>query len=94
MDGGEIVIDGPTGHILRVPTGPDEEYLAGLPAARGLESFLTMVALWVTGLRTRALLPPGNSERGQITYWVLGALAEVDETGSEQPAWSYVLHNE
>ncbi|QIY58137.1 hypothetical protein HEP86_31010 [Streptomyces sp. RPA4-5] len=92
--GGEIVIDGPTGHILRVPTGPDEEYLAGLPAARGLESFLTMVALWVTGLRTRALLPPGNSERGQITYWVLGALAEVDETGSEQPAWSYVLHNE
>ncbi|WP_405842284.1 SUKH-4 family immunity protein [Streptomyces platensis] len=92
--GGKIVIDGPTGHILRVPTGTDEEYLAGLPAARGLESFLAMVALWVTGLRTRALLPPGNSERGQITYWVLGALAEVDERGGEQPAWSYVLHNE
>ncbi|MFE1771876.1 SUKH-4 family immunity protein [Streptomyces sp. NPDC059008] len=92
--GGEIVVDGPTGHILRVPTGPDEEYLAGLPAARSLESFLTMVALWVTGLRTRALLPPGNSERGQITYWVLGQLAEVDERGGEQPAWSYVLHNE
>ncbi|MGW3010702.1 SUKH-4 family immunity protein [Streptomyces sp. NPDC001219] len=92
--GGEIVVDGPTGHILRVPTGSDEEYLAGLPAARGLASFLTMVALWVTGLRTRALLPPGNSERGQITYWTLGALAEADARGGEQPAWSYVLHNE
>ncbi|MBL1089648.1 MULTISPECIES: SUKH-4 family immunity protein [Streptomyces] len=92
--GGEIVIDGPTGHILRVPSGPDEEYLAGLPAARSLESFLTMVALWVTGLRTRDLLPPGNSERGQITYWVLGELATVDERGGGQPAWSYVLHNE
>ncbi|MYT70394.1 MULTISPECIES: SUKH-4 family immunity protein [unclassified Streptomyces] len=92
--GGEIVVDGPTGHILRVPTGPDEEELAGLPAARSLESFLTMVPLWVTGLRTRALLPPGSPERGQITHWVLGALADVDAAGGEQPAWSYVLHNE
>ncbi|MGP3992090.1 SUKH-4 family immunity protein [Streptomyces sp. 3N207] len=92
--GGKLVIDGPTGHILRVPTKPGQDPLAGLPAAHSLEDFLTMVALWVTGLRTRSVLPPADSERGQLTYWVLGALAEVDETGSEQPAWSYVLHNE
>ncbi|WP_407285798.1 SUKH-4 family immunity protein [Streptomyces sp. BP-8] len=92
--GGKLVVDGPTGHVLRVPTKPGQDHLAGLPAAHSLEDFLTMVALWTTGLRTRSILPPANSERGQITYWVLGALAEVDEADSEQPAWSYVLHNE
>ncbi|WP_326687980.1 MULTISPECIES: SUKH-4 family immunity protein [unclassified Streptomyces] len=92
--GGKLVVDGSTGHVLRVPTKPRQDHLAGLPAAHSLEDFLTMVALWVTGLRTRSILPPANSERGQITYWVLGSLAEVDEPGSEQPAWSYVLHNE
>lgn len=91
--GGELVVDGPTGRILRVPTGPGEEYLAGLPAACSLESFLTMVALYVTGVRTRETAPPASSEREQIPYWVLGELGDVDETGSEQPAWSYVLHN-
>ncbi|MFI2240956.1 SUKH-4 family immunity protein [Streptomyces chrestomyceticus] len=91
--GGKLVVDGPTGHLLRVPTKPGQDHLAALPAAHSLEDFLTMVALWVTGLRTRSMLPPAASEREQITYWVLGALAEVDETGGEQPAWSYVLHN-
>ncbi|MEU7223529.1 SUKH-4 family immunity protein [Streptomyces chrestomyceticus] len=91
--GGKLVIDGPTGHVLRVPTKPGQDHLAGLPAAHSLGDFLTMVALWVTGLRTRSLLPPAASEREQITYWVLGALTEVDETGGAQPAWSCVLHN-
>ncbi|MGX1762325.1 SUKH-4 family immunity protein [Streptomyces lydicus] len=91
--GAKLVIDGPTGHILRVPTGPDKEYLAALPAAHSLDNFLTMVALWVTGLRTRSILPPG-AERGQLPYWVLGELTAVEEQGGEQPAWSYVLHNE
>ncbi|MFI0715609.1 SUKH-4 family immunity protein [Streptomyces inhibens] len=91
--GAKLVIDGPTGHVLRVPTGPDKEYLAGLPAAHSLDNFLTMVALWVTGLRTRSILPPG-AEREQLPYWVLGELADVEEQGGEQPAWSYVLHNE
>ncbi|WP_407554709.1 SUKH-4 family immunity protein [Streptomyces sp. Pv4-95] len=91
--GAKLVIDGPTGHILRVPSGPDQEYLAGLPAAHSLDNFLTMVALWVTGLRTRNILPP-VAERGQLPYWVLGELADVEEQGGNQPAWSYVLHNE
>ncbi len=77
----------------RVPTKPGEDHLAALPAAHSLEDFLTMVALWVTGLRTRSLLPPASSEREPVAYWVLGALAEVGQAGSEQPAWSYVLHH-
>ncbi|MFI5523356.1 SUKH-4 family immunity protein [Streptomyces platensis] len=91
--GAKLVIDGPTGHILRVPTGPDEEYLAALPAAHSLDNFLTMVVLWVTGLRTRSILPP-VAERGQLPYWVLGELADVEEQGGNQPAWAYVLHSE
>ncbi|MHC5257539.1 hypothetical protein ACYSUO_06625 [Streptomyces sp. UC4497] len=96
--GGELVIDGPTGRVLRVPTGPDpagpdEEHLTALPAARDLESFLTMVALYLTGLRTRDLAPPRGSEREQVTHWLPEALAEVDETGGRQPAWAYLLEN-
>ncbi|MET8468973.1 SUKH-4 family immunity protein [Streptomyces sp. NPDC006422] len=91
--GGRLVIDGPTGHILRVPTKPGEDHLAGLPVAHSLEGFLTMVALFVTGLRSRETTPPISSERDQIPYWVEGALAEVDEEGSRQPAWAYALHN-
>ncbi|MFJ9180089.1 SUKH-4 family immunity protein [Streptomyces sp. NPDC102360] len=97
--GGELVVDGPTGRVLRVPTdddpgGPDEKYLTALPAARDLETFLTMVALFVTGLRSRDLAPALGSERGQVTHWLLEALAKVDETGGGQPAWAYVIENE
>ncbi|MFF3641122.1 SUKH-4 family immunity protein [Streptomyces sp. NPDC002564] len=97
--GGELVIDGPTGHVLRMPTrtepdGPDEEYLTGLPAARDLESFLGMVALWVAGLRSRDLAPPGSAERRRIAHRVLAELAAVDAPGGSRPAWSYVFHDE
>ncbi|MFG2136755.1 SUKH-4 family immunity protein [Streptomyces sp. NPDC048650] len=91
--GGRLVVDGPTGHVLRVPTEPGQGHLAGLPIAHSLEDFLTMVALFVTGWRTRDIALPASSEREQVAYWVLGALTEVDEAGGEQPAWSYVLHN-
>ncbi|MEB8339386.1 SUKH-4 family immunity protein [Streptomyces endophyticus] len=91
--GGKLVIDGPTGHVLRVPTEPGEDHLGGLPVADSLEEFLTMVAVFVTGWRSRDLAPPTSAERQQATYWVVGALAEVSETGGKQPAWSYVLHN-
>ncbi|WP_327657687.1 SUKH-4 family immunity protein [Streptomyces sp. NBC_00483] len=92
--GAEIVIDGPTGHVLRVPTGPDEEELAALPAAHSLEAFLTMVAWWVTGLRTRDTLPPPRDEKPEILGHVLGALTVIDEKGSEAPAWAYIFENE
>ncbi|MGW8971868.1 SUKH-4 family immunity protein [Streptomyces platensis] len=92
--GAEIVVDGPTGHVLRVPTGPDEEELAALPAAGSLEAFLTMVAWWVTGLRTRDTLPLPHAEKRRISGNVLGALAAIDEKGSEAPAWAYIFENE
>ncbi|MCX4834899.1 SUKH-4 family immunity protein [Streptomyces sp. NBC_01016] len=92
--GGEIVIDGPTGHVLRVPTGPDEEELAALPAAHSLEAFLTMVAWWVTGLRIRDTLPPPREEKPDVLGYVLGALTMIDDKGSEAPAWAYVFENE
>ncbi|MFE5240137.1 MULTISPECIES: SUKH-4 family immunity protein [unclassified Streptomyces] len=91
--GGKLVVDGPTGHVLRVPTKPEEDYLGCLPITESLEEFLTLVAVFVTGLRSRDLAPPTSAERQQATYWVVGALAGANETGGEQPAWSYVLHN-
>ncbi|MFF9479254.1 SUKH-4 family immunity protein [Streptomyces sp. NPDC014733] len=92
--GAEIVVDGPTGHVLRVPTGPDEEELAALPAADSLEAFLTMVAWWVTGLRTRDTLPLPHPEKQRVFGNVLGALAAIEEKGGEAPAWSYIFENE
>lgn len=91
--GGDVVIDGPTGHVLRVPTGPDEDHVAGLPAARSLHQFLTTVALWITGLRTRTTTAAGTAEAELLPGYVRDALADVDATGADQPAWSYVLFN-
>ncbi|MHC5257543.1 SUKH-4 family immunity protein [Streptomyces sp. UC4497] len=92
--GAEIVIDGPTGHVLRVPTEQDEEELAALPAAHSLEAFLTMVAWWVTGLRTRDTLPLPHVEKPTIFGKVAGALSEIEEKGSEALAWKYIFVNE
>lgn len=91
--GGSLVVDGPTGHVLRVPAEPGEDHLGGLPVADSLEEFLTTVAVFVTGLRSRDLAPPTSAERQQASYWTVGALIEANETGGKQPAWSYVLHN-
>ncbi|MFZ3566362.1 SUKH-4 family immunity protein [Streptomyces sp. BH097] len=90
--GGKLVVDGPTGHVLRVPTEPGEDHLGGLPVTESLKEFLTLVAVFVTGRRSRVLAPPTSAERQQATYWVVGALIETNETGGKQPAWSYVLH--
>ncbi|MFI0709770.1 SUKH-4 family immunity protein [Streptomyces inhibens] len=91
--GGKLVIDGPTGHVLRIPAEPGEEHLAGLPAARSLENFLTMVALWVTGHLTKGLVD-GDDEAFQIPEHVLAAHKRIDPVGAEAPAWSYAFHNE
>ncbi|WP_407553267.1 SUKH-4 family immunity protein [Streptomyces sp. Pv4-95] len=90
--GGELVIDGPTGHVLRVPTEHGEEHLAGLPAAHSLESFLTMVALWVTGHLTRGLVE-GDDEAYLLPDHVLAAHKRIDPVGAEAPAWAYAFHN-
>ncbi|MFH9224915.1 SUKH-4 family immunity protein [Streptomyces lydicus] len=91
--GGELVVDGPTGHVLRIPTEPDEDHLAGLPAACSVERFLTMVGLWVTGLRIKQTIHH-DLEAVLLPQYVAHAQASVDSTGAEAPAWSYVFHNE
>ncbi|MEV5124367.1 SUKH-4 family immunity protein [Streptomyces decoyicus] len=90
--GGKLVIDGPTGHVLRIPSEPGEEHLAGLPAAHSLENFLTMVALWVTGHLTKGLVD-GDDEAYLIPDHVLTAHKRIDPVGAEAPAWSYAFHN-
>ncbi|MGW2406718.1 SUKH-4 family immunity protein [Streptomyces sp. NPDC001739] len=91
--GGELVVDGPTGHVLRIPTEPDEDHLAALPAACSVEGFLTMVGLWVTGLRTKQTVH-NDLEAVLLPQYVAIAQSAVDSTGAEAPAWSYVFHNE
>ncbi|MFG2889177.1 SUKH-4 family immunity protein [Streptomyces sp. NPDC048248] len=90
--GGELVIDGPTGHVLRVPTEPDEEHLAALPAAHSLDNFLTMVGLWATGLRTMQNIQ-NDLEAHLLPQYVAIAHSAIDPAGAEAPAWSYVFHN-
>ncbi|MFE0191706.1 hypothetical protein [Streptomyces sp. NPDC058989] len=91
--GGELVIDGSTGHVLRVPSEPGEEHLAGLPAAHSLEKFLTMVALWVTGHLTKGLVE-GDDEANLLPDHVLAAHKLIDRAGAEAPAWAYAFHNQ
>ncbi|MEU9487181.1 SUKH-4 family immunity protein [Streptomyces decoyicus] len=90
--GGELVIDGLTGHVLRIPSEPGEEHLAGLPAAHSLESFLTMVALWVTGHLTKGLVE-SDDEAHLLPDHVLAAHKRIDPVGAEAPAWAYAFHS-
>ncbi|WP_310724577.1 SUKH-4 family immunity protein [Streptomyces sp. N2A] len=91
--GGELVVDGPTGHVLRIPTEPDEDHLAALPAACSVEDFLTMVGLWVTGLRTKQTVH-NDLEAVLLPQYVTLAQSAIDSTGAGAPAWSYVFHHE
>ncbi|TJZ55724.1 hypothetical protein FCH28_10440 [Streptomyces piniterrae] len=90
--GGKLTIDGPTGHILRIPSEPGEEHLAGLPAAHSLEDFLTMVALWVTGHLTKGLIE-GDDEANLLPDHVLAAHKRLDRVGAEAPAWAYGFYS-
>ncbi|MFF4949956.1 SUKH-4 family immunity protein [Streptomyces chattanoogensis] len=91
--GGELVIDGSTGHVLRIPTEPDEDHLEALPAACTVESFLIMVGLWVTGLRIKPSILD-DDESFMLNQHVSVAQSLIDEKGAEAPAWSYLFHNE
>ncbi|MFH8679663.1 SUKH-4 family immunity protein [Streptomyces lydicus] len=90
--GGELVVDGPTGHVLRIPTEPDEDHLACLPAACSVEKFLTMVGMWVTGLRIKETIH-NDLEAFLLPQYVALAQASVDSTGAEAPAWAYAFHH-
>ncbi|MER7150765.1 SUKH-4 family immunity protein [Streptomyces lydicus] len=91
--GGDLVIDGHSGHVLRIPTEPDEEHLEALPAASSLESFLTLLGLWVTGLRLKAAIED-DDEVYLLRQHVQRAQLLIDETGAEAPAWSYAFLND
>ncbi|MFE7607687.1 SUKH-4 family immunity protein [Streptomyces celluloflavus] len=90
--GGTLVLDGTTGHVLRVPREADDP-VDGLLVASGLENFLTMVAQWLTGLRIRETVE-GRDEEYLLRQHISGALWLIDETGAESEAWSYLLDNE
>ncbi|WP_043264434.1 SUKH-4 family immunity protein [Streptomyces sp. CT34] len=92
--GGEILIDGPTGHILRRPGGIDDPTAeGGVLVATGLDNFLTMAALWLTGRRILADVE-NSDEAHLLRQHIDDALWTVDWHGATAGAWTYPLHNE
>lgn len=91
--GAEIVIDGPTGHILRMPRNPDESGLDGYLVATSLDRFLAMVTWWITGRRILDTL--GNrDEEHLLRQHIEDAVWEIDNAGAPAEAWTYPLHND
>ncbi|MEU9112828.1 SUKH-4 family immunity protein [Streptomyces sp. NPDC048483] len=89
--GGTVVLDGTGGQVLRVPAnddGPD-----GVLVAASLEGFLTMVALWLVGLRIHATVD-GDDERYALRVNIRDELWMIDEVGGMSEAWIYLLENE
>ncbi|QHC20973.1 SUKH-4 family immunity protein [Streptomyces sp. GS7] len=92
--GGYVVVDGPTGRVLRCPGDIDDPTAeGGVLVATGLDNFLTMAALFITGLRTMADVD-NDDETHLLRQHVEGELWAVDPEGSGAGAWTYPLHNE
>ncbi|AKA08708.1 SUKH-4 family immunity protein [Streptomyces noursei] len=92
--GGHVVLDGPSGHVLRCPTDYDDPTAEnGVLVATDLENFLTMAALFVTGRRLFIDLD-NRDEVNVLRQHTEDALWNVDWKGSGAGAWQYPLHNE
>ncbi|MGW5247178.1 SUKH-4 family immunity protein [Streptomyces sp. NPDC004129] len=91
--GGVVVIDGPTGHVLRVPHGVDESGLDGALLAKDLDRFLRMLVHWITGLRILEDLD-NQDEANLLRQHIDDALWDIDDEGAAAGAWKYALHNE
>ncbi|GGU88612.1 hypothetical protein GCM10010211_63820 [Streptomyces albospinus] len=92
--GGEILVDGPTGRILRRPGGIDDPTAeGGVLVATDLDNFLTMAALWLTGRRILADID-NSDESHLLRQHIEDALWTVDWDGAGAGAWTYPLHNE
>ncbi|WP_030896530.1 SUKH-4 family immunity protein [Streptomyces sp. NRRL S-474] len=91
--GAELVIDGPSGHVLRMPRNADESGLDGLLVATSLDRFLAMVAQWITGRRILTTLD-NRDEEHLFRQHIEDALWEIDAAGSQSEAWTYALHND
>ncbi|MCL6672708.1 SUKH-4 family immunity protein [Streptomyces panaciradicis] len=91
--GGTIVVDGGSGHVLRMPRDPDEDGLEGVLLAQNLERCLTMLTHWVTGLRILERLE-NSDEKHLLRQHIDDAVWEIDHEGAQAGAWTYPLHNE
>ncbi|MEV0094361.1 SUKH-4 family immunity protein [Streptomyces sp. NPDC050738] len=88
--GGVLVIDGVTGHILRMPFDPAESDLDGVLLASAPSAFYGMIGLWITGVRTHSSVTE-DEEKFLLRDHVAVALRAVDESGSEAGIWSFVF---
>ncbi|WP_308296059.1 SUKH-4 family immunity protein [Streptomyces sp. ISL-96] len=91
--GAEIVIDGPSGHVLRMPRTAEESGLDGLLVATSLDRFLAMVAQWLTGRRILGTLE-NQDEDHLLRQHIEDAIWDIDADGSRAEAWTYALHND
>ncbi|GAB2765224.1 SUKH-4 family immunity protein [Streptomyces bullii] len=91
--GAEIVIDGPSGHVLRMPRNADESGLDGFLVATSLDRFLVMITWWITGRRILWTLE-NRDEDHLFRQHIEDAVWEVDAQGSQAEAWTYALHND
>ena len=89
--GGVLVIDGRTGHVLRMPFNADETDLDGVLVATDLSAFLTMAGLWVTGVRTHQSVEE-DEEKFLLHEHVAAALHSIDSGGADAGIWSFVFH--
>ncbi|MFD5428723.1 SUKH-4 family immunity protein [Streptomyces sp. NPDC127084] len=91
--GGEVVIDGPSGHVLRIPSSPDEPGLEGVLVATDLDRFLNMLIEWITG---RLILEDldNSDEAFLLRQHIDDAIWMIDDTSSSAGAWQYPLHND
>ncbi|MDC2958781.1 SUKH-4 family immunity protein [Streptomyces gilvifuscus] len=91
--GGTIVVDGASGHVLRIPHGPDEDGLEGVLLAQNLDRFLIMLTHWITGLRILERLE-NSDEKHLLRQHIDDAIWEIDQEGARAGAWTYRLHND
>ncbi|MFE6688048.1 SUKH-4 family immunity protein [Streptomyces sp. NPDC057743] len=92
--GGDVVVDGPSGHVLRCPGYSDDTIAEdGALVATDLENFLTMAALFVSGRRILMSLD-NRDEAHLLRQHIEDALFDVDWECSDAGAWVYPLHNE
>ncbi|MEV6668466.1 SUKH-4 family immunity protein [Streptomyces nigra] len=91
--GAELVIDGPTGHILRMPRSTAESGLDGYLVATNLDRFLAMVTWWITGRRILNTIE-NRDEEHLFRQHIEDAVRIIDNAGSQAQIWTYALYND
>ncbi|MFI0260052.1 SUKH-4 family immunity protein [Streptomyces sp. NPDC017056] len=92
--GGEIVVAGASGFVLRMPSEAEEPGLVDNPVvATGLDRFLAMTASWISGRRI-VESTENDDEAHLLRQHIESSLREIDWHGSLSEAWSYSLYND